>query len=182
NMKIINSNGIVLKKNDFGEADRIITVFLEDFGRTSFVLKGIRKSKKRDLTSGEPLTFSQFSFYKKGENRILTSVDSIDFFYNIKTDITRLQIALYIISILNEILVEGEEQKKLYNIFYKSLNYINSNSVEYNNYLLLLYILHQVILIEGLEFEKIGSKFFDIKNSRIVNEYSENAINLEKDE
>jgi DNA repair protein RecO (recombination protein O) len=48
-IKFINDNGIVINKRDFGEADRYVSVFTENFGKLVFLLKGIRKSKKREL-------------------------------------------------------------------------------------------------------------------------------------
>ena len=41
-IKFINDNGVVINKRDFGEADRYITVFTENFGKLVFLLKGIQ--------------------------------------------------------------------------------------------------------------------------------------------
>lgn len=39
-MDFIKGEGIVIHKNDVGEADRYISVFMEDFGKTSFFGQG----------------------------------------------------------------------------------------------------------------------------------------------
>ena len=57
-IKFINDNGIVINKRDFGEADRYVSVFTENFGKLVFLLKGIRKSKKRELSSVDILTLN----------------------------------------------------------------------------------------------------------------------------
>ena len=46
-MKFIETKGLIIKKVDFGEGDRIITVFSENFGKIDLLVRGIRKSKKR---------------------------------------------------------------------------------------------------------------------------------------
>ena len=46
-MKFFDSNGIVINKKDFGEADRYITIFTETFGKVNVLVKGIRKSKNK---------------------------------------------------------------------------------------------------------------------------------------
>ena len=46
-MKFIKTKGLIIKKVDFGEGDRIITVFSENFGKIDLLVRGIRKSKKR---------------------------------------------------------------------------------------------------------------------------------------
>ena len=42
-MIFLRGNGIVISKKEIEEADRYITVFMEDFGRISTLVKGIRK-------------------------------------------------------------------------------------------------------------------------------------------
>ena len=112
-IKFINDNGIVINKRDFGEADRYVSVFTENFGKLVFLLKGIRKSKKRELSSVDILTLSKFTFYRKGENYTVSSFNEVDSYLEIKSDLDNLGIALYILAILNEILVENNRKKYL---------------------------------------------------------------------
>ena len=49
-MIFLRGKGIIIAKKDIEEADRYITIFMEDYGKVSTVIKGIRKSKKRDKT------------------------------------------------------------------------------------------------------------------------------------
>ena len=49
-MIFLRGKGIIIAKKDIEEADRYITIFMEDYGKVSTVIKGIRKSKKRDRT------------------------------------------------------------------------------------------------------------------------------------
>ena len=46
-MKIIKTEGIILKKKEINEADVIITIFTKNFGKIDSIIHGIRKSKKR---------------------------------------------------------------------------------------------------------------------------------------
>ena len=43
-MKIIKTEGIVLKKKDINEADVILTIFTESLGKIDCLINGIRKS------------------------------------------------------------------------------------------------------------------------------------------
>ena len=45
-MIFLRGKGIIIAKKDIEEADRYITIFMEDYGKVSTVIKGIRKSKK----------------------------------------------------------------------------------------------------------------------------------------
>ena len=45
-MIFLRGKGIIISKKDVEEADRYIDVFMEDYGKVSTLIKGIRKSKK----------------------------------------------------------------------------------------------------------------------------------------
>ena len=67
-MIFLRGKGIVISKKDIEEADRYITIFMEDYGKVSTVIKGIRKSKKRDKTAVDILSLTDFQFYKKNDS------------------------------------------------------------------------------------------------------------------
>lgn len=184
-MIFLRSNGIVISKKEVEEADRYITVFMEDFGKVSTLIKGIRKSKRRDKTAVELLSLTDFTFYKKGENFIVSDFLSLRNYENIKSDIDKLNISFYIFSILNQVLVENGKNRKLYNLLEKSLEYLNKTSDKRKNLLLVGYFLYEVIKDEGLIPENQDSSlfFFDrkvnnifLKEKRILNALLNNNI------
>lgn len=129
-MKFFDSNGIVINKKDFGEADRYITIFTETFGKVNVIVKGIRKSKRREQSSTDILALSKFTFYKKGENFILSNLITIDSFSEIKENIDVLGIGLYITSVLNSILVDNNRKKELFSLTLKTLNFLKKSNDE----------------------------------------------------
>lgn len=182
-MNLIKSNGIVIRKSDIGEADRFITVFTEEFGKVNFIIKGIRKSKKRDQTSSEILTLSNFIYHRKGEYYTLDNIDTLEYFYDLKIDIEKLQIGLYMVSVLDKILVEGQRKKDLYQLLYKSLDFLNNKEYdERKNKLLILHFLYKIIKDEGIKFIISGSKFLNVENSNITEEYADNSLKLSEGE
>lgn len=152
-MIFLKSKGIVFFKKDVGEADRYIDIFMEDFGKITAFVPGIRKSKKRDKNAVDLLSFSEFSFYKKNENIILSNFSYIENYKNIRSDIEKINKALYIFSILKEILMEGIPNRELYSLVIKSLDFLNGSSEDTEDTLLLVYILFKVICIEGIKPE-----------------------------
>ena len=183
-IKFINDNGIVINKKDFGEADRYITIFTENFGKIVFLLKGIRKSKKRELSSVDILTLSKFTFYKKGENYTVSNFSGIDSYMEIKSNLDNLGIVLYILAVLNEVLVENNRKKSLYNITVKTLDYLKESDNKRKNYILVGYYLYYLIRDEGLKIEIGEGEFFSYEKSRFLVEgekYSYRITQEEKD-
>ena len=152
-MIFLRGKGIIIAKKDIEEADRYITIFMEDYGKVSTVIKGIRKSKKRDKTAVDTLSLTDFQFYKKNDSLIISNFSTIKDYIGIKSDIDKINIAFYIFSILNQILVENGRNRKIYEILEKTLDYLNSSNDERKNYLLILYFLYIIIKEEGIFVE-----------------------------
>ncbi|WP_410207622.1 DNA repair protein RecO [Fusobacterium sp.] len=169
-INFITDNGIVINKNDFGEADRYVTVFTENFGKIVFFIKGIRKSKKREVSAVDILTLSKFTFYKKKESYMVSTLQSIDSYSEIKGDLENLGLSLYMLSVLNTVLVENNRKKRLYKITLKSFEYLKKSSDRKNNFSLIAYYLHYIIRDEGLRINKGEGFNFSFEKSGFVKE------------
>ena len=152
-MIFLKGKGIIIAKKDIEEADRYITIFMEDYGKVSTIIKGIRKSKKRDKTAVDILSLTDFQFYKKNENLVISSFSTVKDYIGIKSNIDKINIAFYIFSVLNQILVENGRNRKIYEVLEKTLDYLNNSNDERKNYLLILFFLNTIIKEEGISIE-----------------------------
>lgn len=178
----ITDDGLVINKNDFGEADRYITVFTQNFGKLTFLMKGIRKSKKREISAVDTLALSKFNFYKKGESYVVSNFQGIDSYYEIKEKFDNLGLAIYILSILNTILVENGRKKKLYNITVKSLNFLKDSDDIKTNYILVAYYLYYVIQDEGLKITIGEGLNFSFDKSTFLSETQDFTLRFTKEQ
>ena len=62
---LIKIEGIIINKRDINDFDKIVTVFTGSFGKIDVLLKGIRKSRKRDKIGADILSLSRMVVYKK---------------------------------------------------------------------------------------------------------------------
>ena len=85
---------------------------------------------------------------------IISSFSTIKDYISIKSDIDKINIAFYIFSILNQILVENGRNRKIYEVLEKTLDYLNSSNDDRKNYLLILYFLYIIIKEEGISIEE----------------------------
>lgn len=73
--------GFVLKKQNFGEADRILRIFSQDFGLISVLAKGVKKTKSRKGGSLEIFSETNLRLHRRsGELFLLTDASSISAF------------------------------------------------------------------------------------------------------
>lgn len=95
-MSLVKVSGIVIKQVDFGESNRILTIFTKEMGIINAVLYGAKS--KRNKTSGncQFLTYADF-LLKTGTNDLYTiqSAEPIECFFKIAEDIVKLSLCVY---------------------------------------------------------------------------------------
>ena len=95
-MKIIKTSCIVLKKVEMREADLLVTLFSKDYGKIMATAYGIRKSKKRDVVSLNPLNKVEITLMQKNNYYIVKDIEITKNFKHILKNIGKLEISLYI--------------------------------------------------------------------------------------
>jgi len=75
-MEIQKATGIVLSARRSGEADIICTVLTREYGKRSFLFKGIKKSKRRPQASIEPGAIIRLVYYHHDDRDIAIVNDS----------------------------------------------------------------------------------------------------------
>lgn len=86
---LIKIEGIIINKRDINDFDRIVTVFTGSFGKIDVLLKGIRKSRKRDKIGADILSLSRMVVYKKENSYVGSTVECIKSYENIRTDMKK---------------------------------------------------------------------------------------------
>ena len=96
-MKTITTRAIVLRRTNFGEADRILQLLTPE-GRRSVMAKGVRKEKSKLAGGIELFAVTDVVLGEgKGELGILTSARLVHFYRHIIEDYDRLQFGYFVI-------------------------------------------------------------------------------------
>ncbi len=96
-------DGLVLRAQNYGENDRLITILTND-GKMTVIAKGARsmKSKIKNLT--EPFVYANFELNQKGTGIAWIKGGSINqSFYDLRNSIDRLFLATYVCDVTNEL-------------------------------------------------------------------------------
>lgn len=113
-MRDFKTEGIILKRRNFGEADRILTVFTLARGKISIIAKGVRRITSRRAGNVELLNRVQMHLYKAKGLPILTEAESLDTFQKIKEDLILSTYAYHIIELVDKLTAENQENRMLY--------------------------------------------------------------------
>lgn len=113
-MRGFKTEGVILKRRDFGEADRILTIFTLHRGKISVLAKGVRRITSRRAGNVELLNrVSMFLHQTKGMP-ILTEAESLDTYQKLKEDLTLSTYAYHIIELVDKLTAENQESRILY--------------------------------------------------------------------
>lgn len=113
-MRAFKTEGIVLKRRNFGEADRILIVFTLHKGKLSILAKGVRRITSRRAGNVELLNIVALYLYQSKGMPVLTEAESIENFQKLKEDLTLSTYAYHLIELVDKLTAENQENRILY--------------------------------------------------------------------
>jgi len=100
--------GIVINEIDYGETSKILTILTKKYGIISVISKGCKNLKSPLRSVSSKLTYGLFQiYYKKDKLSILSDVDVLNVFKNIKTNIYKISGVSYIIDLSTQVIKES---------------------------------------------------------------------------
>ncbi|HET7099484.1 MAG TPA: DNA repair protein RecO [Patescibacteria group bacterium] len=115
------SDGIVLSRRNFGEADRILTLYTKYYGRVSAIAKGARRPKSRKRGHIEVFNLVKFQAVTGHGIDLMTEAEVVDDFKEIRQSLKKISLAYYFMEVINKITHEGESNTNLFNLILNSL-------------------------------------------------------------
>ncbi len=113
--------GIVIKRINYSEVDRIITIFTKTEGKIVVLGKGIRKIHSRKAPHLELFTQCQFTIIAGRNIDLVTESQTINTFSSIRNNLLKLAYAYQMAEIIDKIIPEKEIYQKIYLLFIENL-------------------------------------------------------------
>lgn len=127
--RVYRAEGVVLRRQDLGEADRLNTIYTRNFGKIRVVAKGVRKLHSRKAGHLEPFTRVTLMMARGRELDLITQAEALDTFPHLRSDLLKLSQASYLVELLDRFTVEeGEGNLALYNLLLNSFTRLASSS------------------------------------------------------
>lgn len=119
--RLYRTPAIVLKRQDFGEADRILTLFTPALGKLRAIAKGVRKITSRKSGHVELFTYSNLLIAKGRNLDIVTQAETIMPFRALREDLSRITYAYYIAELVDQFTEDRDENRSLFDLLLATL-------------------------------------------------------------
>jgi len=142
------TEAIILKRVNFGEADKILTIFSRHYGKLRVIAKGARKINSRK--GGNLELFNHVNLHlAKGKNLdIITEVELANSFKNWRRNLTRVGVAYYLAELTDRLTAEAQKNTDVFFLLKRYLKRLESD--------------HLGQLIRGFEEEMLNELGFGI--------------------
>ena len=133
------TQGIIFKKKDISEADRVFSVFTYEFGRLEIVARAIRKITSKLRSGIEIFSLSEIEFIQGKSQKTLTDAISAGKAPELIKDLKKLRIAHKIAEALDRLIKGQEHDEKIWQLLAEVFQKLNNPRLSNAGYRLLYY-------------------------------------------
>ena len=139
---------VVLRHADWGEADRILTLYTRERGKVRAIAKGARRIRSRKAGHLEPFTRVTLQLAKGRDLLIVTQADTVDAYLPLGENLVKTGYASYAVELLDRFTYEDETEN--YAIFSLLTDILGRIATEPDPWLAIRY--YEVRLLDSLGF------------------------------
>lgn len=125
--RLYNVRGIVLRRRDLGEADRIVTVYTVESGKRSFVARGSRKTTSRIAGQLEPFSLVQLFIARTRGLGIVSQAHAVEIFQRMRANEVAITVAGMLSELVDWMTPEDQPNPGLFDLLQASLTLLDSD-------------------------------------------------------
>jgi DNA repair protein RecO (recombination protein O) len=136
------TTGIVLKRTNYSEADRIVTLFTKEHGKVVGLAKGVRKITSKRASAMEPATVTKFMLHPTKGMDIITQTHLLDSFPHLRQNLIRLTQTQQLLEIIDLLTVEQSPTPEVFDLVVSCFHHLKTSK---DSKKLLLTTIHQIL-------------------------------------
>lgn len=127
-MSTYRTQAVVLGSYKFGEADKVVVLLTESYGKIRAVAKGIRKTKSSIGARLEPMSIVDISLRSGRELDTVDQVKLVATHAHLRDDFNRLRQGLAMVETINKITPDRDPVPNLYTLLSRALSALNEST------------------------------------------------------
>ena len=124
-MSGLNTHALVLRHADYGDYDRMVTLFSPEYGRLDAIARGCRRPKSPLINAVEPFASGEYQLYFRRERYTIDQCQIKESFYELRTDYDRLVHGVYWLKLLEATVMPQSPAPQLFLTTLRALAHLN---------------------------------------------------------
>ncbi|MBM7701488.1 DNA repair protein RecO [Metabacillus iocasae] len=117
--------GIVIRTNDYGESNKIVTIYSRELGKVGMMARGAKKPSSRLSATTQLFTYGHFFVQAGSGMGTLHQGEVISSMRSIREDIFCTAYASYIVELTDKVTENNKPNPFLFEFLYQTLSYMN---------------------------------------------------------
>lgn len=147
--RIYKTEGIVIRRINFSESDKLVTIFTKNRGKIIVLAKGVRKISSKKAPHLELFNKIVTSLAKGRNFDILLEAETVASYPLLSSDLTRLAHGYRIIEVLDKLYPEGEVHFNVYSYLLSTLSELNDIGIITDISLITSNFIHKLLWESG---------------------------------
>lgn len=129
-MPQITTNAMVVRRADYRENDRILTLFSPTLGRIDALCRGCRRQKSPLMAASELFCSGEYVLFQAKDRTTVVSCQITDSYYPLRSDFERLAHGMYALELCSAAIQPAQENERLFLLLVRSLAYLCYSETE----------------------------------------------------
>ena len=120
-------HALVLRRAEYGESDRMVTLFTKERGRIDAIARGCRRPRSPLMNCAEPFTCGEYRIFELKGRASITQCAITDSFYGLRSDYDRLKEGAGWLKLLELIATPEEPAPDIFDLSLIALAYLENS-------------------------------------------------------
>lgn len=119
--RVFRTEAVILRRQDLGEADRLVVAYSPDRGKLRLVAKGVRRLISRKAGHLEPFSRTSLLIARGRELDIISQAEAIEIYPALQRDLERVGQASYVVELIDRFTLDEGGSRPAYGLLLETL-------------------------------------------------------------
>jgi DNA repair protein RecO (recombination protein O) len=130
--EIYQTEGVILERRNFGEAEKLYIILTEKFGKITAIAQGVRNIKSKLKFNLEPLGLVKLALVATGESWRITDAEKLKSFTGIVNNADKLLLYSRLVKLISRMLQGQEKNHNLWGQFLADITFLEKSDLSKN--------------------------------------------------
>jgi DNA repair protein RecO (recombination protein O) len=126
-LRSFRADAVVLKHTDYGEADRMLTLYTRERGKVRALAKGVRKTRSRKAGHLEPFTQASLQLATGRHWYVVSQAEARETHNQLRESLEAIGHASYVVELIDKFTYEEEQNEPLFRLLAQTLSRLNND-------------------------------------------------------